>query len=91
MTGRRFVITGRVQGVGFRRFVEVTAYDLNVIGEVWNREDGSVECEAWGEDLNALLVFERRLLTGPGHPTQVSTVDLQKDSPPHSAMVAVNR
>ena len=36
------VITGRVQGVGFRAYVESVARDAGVSGWVVNREDGSV-------------------------------------------------
>ena len=45
---RRYVVTGRVQGVGFRWFVEREAAQLGVTGWVRNREDGSVEVMATG-------------------------------------------
>ena len=45
---RRYVITGRVQGVGFRWFVEREAAQLAIAGWVRNREDGSVEVMATG-------------------------------------------
>jgi acylphosphatase len=45
---RRYVITGRVQGVGFRWFVEREAAELGMKGWVRNREDGSVEVMATG-------------------------------------------
>jgi len=40
---RRVQIRGRVQGVGFRAFVEYTARDHGLTGWVRNRRDGSVE------------------------------------------------
>lgn len=40
---RRVRIRGRVQGVGFRAFVEYTAQDHGLAGWVRNRRDGSVE------------------------------------------------
>ena len=40
---RRVIIRGRVQGVGFRAFVEYTAQDHGIAGWVRNRRDGSVE------------------------------------------------
>jgi acylphosphatase len=40
---RRVRIRGRVQGVGFRAFVEYTARDHGLVGWVRNRRDGSVE------------------------------------------------
>ena len=45
---RRYVVTGRVQGVGFRWFVEREAAQLNMAGWVRNRDDGSVEVMATG-------------------------------------------
>ncbi len=42
------VVRGRVQGVGFRWYVQREAADLGVAGEVRNRFDGSVEIEAEG-------------------------------------------
>jgi acylphosphatase len=41
---RRYRVTGRVQGVGFRHFVWRSAQELGVDGWVRNRLDGSVEC-----------------------------------------------
>ena len=46
MSARRFVravIRGRVQGVGFRAFVERSAVEHGVEGWVRNRADGTVE------------------------------------------------
>jgi acylphosphatase len=45
---RRFVIRGRVQGVGFRWFVEREAHVLGVAGWVRNNADGSVDVLAQG-------------------------------------------
>lgn len=42
-------ITGKVQGVFFRSFVEKVANDLQLAGYVKNQEDGSVEVVAEGE------------------------------------------
>ena len=59
----RFIVQGRVQGVGFRMFVLRNAQDRNWKGEVWNRRDGGVElvvANAEEGDVRALL--ER----GPG-------------------------
>lgn len=51
------IIEGRVQGVGFRYFVQETAANLGLTGWVRNRWDGSVEVTAEGQrqDLNKLL------------------------------------
>jgi len=45
---RRFVVRGRVQGVGFRWFVEREAHILAIAGWVRNNADGSVEILAQG-------------------------------------------
>jgi acylphosphatase len=45
---RRYVISGRVQGVGFRWFVEREAARIGVTGWVRNREDSEVEVMATG-------------------------------------------
>lgn len=57
-------IQGRVQGVGFRYFVQSAAVELQLTGWVRNRRDGSVEVLAEGteENLNQLL---RALQRGP--------------------------
>ena len=48
LQARRFVATGRVQGVGYRNFVEHMAGKIGVHGYVRNRRDGSVEVFAMG-------------------------------------------
>jgi len=50
IVARRYVVTGRVQGVGYRNFVEHTAAKIGVDGYVRNRRDGSVEVFAMGTD-----------------------------------------
>jgi len=45
---RRYVVRGRVQGVGFRWFVEAEARRLGIAGWVRNNADGSVEVLAIG-------------------------------------------
>jgi acylphosphatase len=61
---RRYVVRGRVQGVGFRWFVEREASTIGVAGWVRNNYDGSVEVFATGtrEQLNQL---RRKLQEGP--------------------------
>ena len=46
----RLVVSGRVQGVGFRWFVRETARQHRLAGWVRNRPDGSVELETSGEE-----------------------------------------
>ena len=56
MDCRRFIVRGRVQGVGFRWFVEREARTLDIAGWVRNNVDGTVEVLAMGsrEQLSAL-------------------------------------
>ena len=61
---KRFVVHGRVQGVGFRWFVEREAHMLGVAGWVRNRPDGSVEVLAMGSR-DQLLGLRARLRQGP--------------------------
>ena len=49
LQARRFVVTGRVQGVGYRNFVERLAGEIGVDGYVRNRRNGSVEVFAMGK------------------------------------------
>jgi len=60
----RYVVEGRVQGVGYRYFVLRQADALGVSGYARNRADGSVEVVAEGSEA-ALADFEARLREGP--------------------------
>ncbi len=48
LLGRRYTVSGRVQGVGFRYYVEDAAGNLGVHGWVRNLRDGRVEVLAFG-------------------------------------------
>jgi acylphosphatase len=61
---RRFLVRGRVQGVGFRWFVEREAHMLGIAGWVRNKSDGSVEVLAIGSR-DQLLGLRSRLRQGP--------------------------
>lgn len=61
---RRFEISGRVQGVGFRYFARVSAEETGVMGWARNRVGGSVEVHGEGSS-PALEDFEARLRRGP--------------------------
>jgi acylphosphatase len=60
----RYIVRGRVQGVGFRWFVEREAHILGISGWVRNNSDGSVEVLAQGTR-DQLLGFRSRLRQGP--------------------------
>jgi acylphosphatase len=61
---RRFLVRGRVQGVGFRWFVEREAHILGVAGWVRNNSDSSVEVLAMGTR-DQLSGLRSRLHEGP--------------------------
>ena len=48
LVARRYKVSGRVQGVGFRNYVEHVAGKIGVSGYVRNRRDGRVEVFAMG-------------------------------------------
>ncbi len=61
---RRYLVRGRVQGVGFRWFVEREAHTLGVRGWVRNTFDGNVEVLASGTR-EQLSTLRRKLQEGP--------------------------
>ncbi len=61
---RKYVVKGRVQGVGFRFFTENVANRLRLTGYVKNCADGSVEAYAVG-NAAALEEFKTHLAEGP--------------------------
>lgn len=67
---RRYIVSGRVQGVGFRLFVSALARRMNVAGWVRNLPDGCVEVAGSAEN-DVLELFERELRRGP----ELSRVD----------------
>jgi acylphosphatase len=60
----RIIVTGVVQGVGFRFFTRQRAHDLGLGGFVRNRMDGGVEVEVEGED-GSVKAFLDELSRGP--------------------------
>jgi acylphosphatase len=75
---RRFIVRGRVQGVGFRFFAIRAARECGVVGTVRNVGDGSVETVAEGA-ADAIDCFRRELERGPSysHVTAVEELELQ--------------
>lgn len=61
---RRYKITGRVQGVGFRYYAAMKARALGVTGYAHNCADGSVEIYAEGH-LEQLVALHEYLVDGP--------------------------
>lgn len=64
LVARRYFVRGRVQGVGFRYFVEITAHELGITGYTRNLDDGRVEVYAIGHQ-KQLADFCGRLWRGP--------------------------
>jgi Acylphosphatases len=64
LVARKFIISGIVQGVGYRFFAQRAAARHQVVGYVKNLENGSVECLAEG-DAKAVEDFKSELLAGP--------------------------
>jgi len=73
MASYRYIVRGRVQGVGYRYFVMREANGLGVSGFARNLPDGSVEVVAEGPD-DVLARFEDRLREGPSF-AAVSALD----------------
>ena len=64
IVARRFLVSGRVQGVGFRYFVADAADAERLVGWVRNLRDGRVETVVEGE-AHAVDRFERKIRSGP--------------------------
>ncbi|MCC7196107.1 MAG: acylphosphatase [Gemmatimonadaceae bacterium] len=78
-------MTGLVQGVGFRWFVQSTAQHLGLTGWVANDSDGGVSGEVEGPAA-AMGAFFRAIGTGPAR----SRVDMVEAGEPASAAGATS-
>jgi acylphosphatase len=79
MIARRFVISGQVQGVGFRWFTKDVALREGVTGWVRNLHDGRVEALVEG-DAEAVTRVEHHLRTGPPG-ARVETMNVITEEP----------
>ncbi len=61
---RKFIISGVVQGVGYRFFTQRAAAEHQIVGYVRNLENGDVEVVAEGE-LQQMKDFKKKLMEGP--------------------------
>ena len=82
MNCKRLVISGRVQGVGFRAWMVERAGVLGVSGWVRNRIDGSVEALVAG-DTAAVEELLRLCRRGPRTAEVVSIEEELADPPEH--------
>ena len=80
MSSKRLVISGRVQGVGYRAWMVEQATALGVDGWVRNRSDGSVEALISGT-ADAVEELARRCRRGPRFAQVASLVEEIADPP----------
>ena len=83
IVARRFLLGGRVQGVGFRMFVHARAAVEGVHGWVRNLEDGSVEALVEG-DAESVDRMELALRRGPPG-ARVERCEVEERAPSHRA------
>jgi acylphosphatase len=83
---RQYLVSGRVQGVGFRAFVFRMASGLGLTGFCRNLADGRVEVVAEGEE-TAMLSLERGLERGPrlAHVSSVEKNDILHEIASHNS------
>lgn len=81
-SARRFIVSGRVQGVFFRASTAREATRLGLQGHAVNLADGRVEVLAVGE-VAALAELERWLQRGPPA-ARVDAVAVEMVTPPES-------
>ena len=74
----RFLVSGMVQGVGFRWFVARHARALGLGGYARNLADGRVEVVASGSGPEELARLEQLLREGPAH-ARVERLERQDD------------
>lgn len=91
MACHRLVVSGRVQGVGFRAHVAALARRLGLDGEAWNRPDGSVEIRLGPASEESLADFLECVRNGPGIVRDVSLSDSAGDVEPGFRIVAAPR
>jgi len=75
------IISGAVQGVGFRMFIDRKAKELKLSGWVRNRIDGSVEIEAQGQE-TAIEELLRQVKKGPSRSIVTSIRKEEKEPDP---------
>lgn len=83
IVAKRFLIGGRVQGVGFRFFAQERAAIEGVHGFVRNTEDGRVEALVEG-DAESVERIELALRRGPGG-ARVETFEADDVAPQYRA------
>ncbi|MFC3928700.1 acylphosphatase [Streptococcus caprae] len=73
----RLLVSGRVQGVGFRYSTYALALEMgNIYGRVWNNDDGTVEILAQSDDSAQIAKFIQEIRKGPSRMSKVTYVDV---------------
>lgn len=73
----RIIVSGRVQGVGFRYSTYALALEIgDIYGRVWNNDDGTVEILAQSNDSAKMAKFIQEIRKGPSHMAKVTYVDV---------------
>jgi acylphosphatase len=80
VTARHLLISGRVQGVGFRDWLVAEAERRGVHGWVRNRRDGCVEALLHGEDA-VVADLLRVCRDGPRHAAVAGIIEAAADPP----------
>ncbi len=81
---KRYYVSGRVQGVGYRYFAQRVALRLGVAGYVKNLRDGRVEVYAVGAT-DSLSSLRTELERGPRAATVSGVIEQMAAFEPHSA------
>lgn len=79
MSCRRYLISGRVQGVFYRASAQRYAQSLDLCGWVRNRRDGRVELLACGDEA-VLETLENWLEIGPEY-AKVTNIEVISENP----------
>lgn len=79
MVSKRLLISGKVQGVFYRRWTETTARSLGLTGWVRNLRSGDVEIHVSGPD-DKIEEMIRRCWEGP-HAAEVANVRVEDIEP----------
>lgn len=73
----RILVSGRVQGVGFRYSTYALALEIgDIYGRVWNNDDGTVEILAQSGDSAKMAKFIQEIRKGPSRFAKVTYVDV---------------
>ncbi len=84
------VISGIVQGVGFRVYTQREAMRLKITGWVKNTPEGQVEVFAMGDE-PALLLFKTWLMQGPSAATVTSVTCKTVEVDPNLTQFRITR